>query len=263
VSVVRDLLQWFGVALIAYFVVLSLIYLVFTALSWRSLTKYLRSRAYTEGDDAMASPLTPPISVLLPAYNEAAGLVESVRSLLGLRYPQYEVVVINDGSTDRTLELLREAFDLRPARLALRDTLAHAPIRGTYLSAQDPKLIVVDKDNGGKADALNCGIVAATFPYFCAVDGDSLIENEALLQVAQPVFDDPDLVVATGGIVRIANGCRVDHGRVVEVGLPRAPRGAAGGRILPRLPRRPGGLERPSGAADHLGGVRPVQAVGG
>jgi cellulose synthase/poly-beta-1,6-N-acetylglucosamine synthase-like glycosyltransferase len=95
-------------------------------------------------------------------------------------------------------------------------------VRGTYLSARDPKLIVLDKVNGGKADALNCGIVAATFPYFCAVDGDSLIENEALLQVAQPVFDDPELVVATGGIVRIANGCRIDHGRVVEVGLPRA-----------------------------------------
>jgi len=222
VSVVRDVFQGFGVALIAYFIALSLIYLAFTLLSWRSLTRYLRSRAYAEGDDAMSSPLTPPISVLLPAYNEAAGIVDSVRSLLALRYPHYEVVVINDGSTDRTLELLREAFDLRPARLALRQTLAHAPTRGTYLSAQDPKLIVVDKDNGGKADALNCGIVTATFPYFCAVDGDSLIEEEALLQVAQPVFDDPKLVVATGGIVRIANGCRVDHGRVVEVGLPRA-----------------------------------------
>lgn len=221
-SIVRELLGWIGLAIIVYFILLSLIYLTFTAMSWRSLTRYLRSRAYAAGDEAMASPLTPPISVLLPAYNEELGVVDSVRSLLALRYPQHEVVVINDGSTDGTLDVLREAFDLCPARLALRDTVAHAPVRGTYLSSTDPKLIVVDKENGGgKADALNCGIVAATFPYFCAVDGDSLIEDEALLQVAQPVFDDPDQVVATGGIVRISNGCRVDHGRIVDVALPR------------------------------------------
>ena len=118
------------------------------------------------------------------------------------------------------MQQLQEAFDLVPAPRALRGTVAHAPIRGTYRAPRHQELLVVDKENGGKADALNAGVDAARYPYVCAVDADAIIEPEALLRVAKPLLDDPDLVVATGGIVRIANGCTVEDGRVTEVRLP-------------------------------------------
>lgn len=211
-----------GFFILGYFVLLSLFYIVFTAIAWRSLIGYLRRRVYAGVDEAFASPLTPAVSMLLPAYNEEAGVVESVRSLLALRYPRFEVIVVNDGSTDATMERLRSEFDLVPVRRALRDTLPTAPVRATWMSRQHPALLVLDKENGGKSDALNAGVNAALHPYVCAVDADAMLEEDALLHVAKPVLDDPELVAATGGIVRIANGCRVDHGRVVEVGLPRS-----------------------------------------
>jgi cellulose synthase/poly-beta-1,6-N-acetylglucosamine synthase-like glycosyltransferase len=157
----------------------------------------------------------------VPAYNEEAGIVESVRSLLSLRYPEHEVIVINDGSTDGTIARLTSEFDLVPVPKVLRAHLTSAPVRAAYASRRHAQLWVIDKENGGKADALNCGVNAARYPYLCAVDADAMLEEDALLRVAKPILDDPELVAASGGIVRIANGCRVDHGRVLEPGLPR------------------------------------------
>jgi cellulose synthase/poly-beta-1,6-N-acetylglucosamine synthase-like glycosyltransferase len=219
-TAVRAVLEAFAVVALVYVTALGAIYIVFTAIAWRSITRHRRERAYAATEEAFASPLTPPVSVLLPAYNEAAGIVDSVNSLLALRYPEHEVVVVNDGSTDATLARLRDAFELAPIRKALRASVATAPVRATYASRRHANLWVVDKDNGGKADALNAGMNAARYPYICAVDADTMLEDEALLRVAKPMLDDPSLVVATGGIVRIANGCRVEHGRVLEVGLP-------------------------------------------
>jgi cellulose synthase/poly-beta-1,6-N-acetylglucosamine synthase-like glycosyltransferase len=220
--VIRVALEAVAIAALAYFAALNAIYLVFTIIAWRGLTGHRRQRMYAAVDEAFASPLTPGISVVLPAYNESAGIVDSVRSLLALRYPVHEVVVVNDGSHDATLERLRAAFDLVPIRKALRDELRTAPVRGVFASRRERGLIVVDKENGGKADALNCGLNASRHEYICAVDADAMLEEDALIRVAQPVLDDPELVAATGGIVRIANGCTVDHGRVVDVALPRS-----------------------------------------
>jgi cellulose synthase/poly-beta-1,6-N-acetylglucosamine synthase-like glycosyltransferase len=222
----RDLLQTLAIAALAYFAAVNGVYLLFTAVAWLTITHHRRERAYSAVDEAFASPLTPPISVLLPAYNEEAGIVESVRSLLALHYPQHEVVVVNDGSTDDTMAKLCAAFDLVPIRKALRETLPTRAVRGAYTSPRHPELWVLDKENGGKGDALNCGVNAAAYPYVCAIDADAMLEEDALLRVAKPVLDDPELVAATGGIVRIANGCTIDHGRVVAVGVPRSALGA-------------------------------------
>ena len=221
-SAVRIALEVFAVVALVYVVVLGAIYIAFTSIAWRSITRHRRERGYAATEEAFASPLTPPVSVLLPAYNEEAGIVESVRSLLALRYPEHEVVVVNDGSADGTLARLVEAFELVPIRKALREVVTTAPVRGTFASRRHPNLWVVDKENGGKADALNAGMNVARYPYVCAVDADTMLEDHALLRVAKPILDDPNLVVATGGIVRIANGCRVEHGQVVEVGLPKS-----------------------------------------
>ncbi len=206
---------------LVYFLALNLLYLVFTLIAWRDVTRHLRRRRFEPADEVFASPLTPGVSVLLPAYNEEVGVVDAVRSLLALRYPMHEVIVVNDGSKDGTLAVLQEAFDLVPVRKALRQTIPTRAVRAAYVSRSHRNLWVVDKENGGKADALNAALSAARHPYVCAVDGDSLIEEDALLRVALPVLENPGTTVATGGMVRIANGCRVQGGRVLEVRLPR------------------------------------------
>lgn len=219
---IRDTIGAFGIVVIVYFVLLNLIYLAFTLLAGQSLSRHMRRRTYEPTESAMASPLTPPISVLLPAYNEEAGIVASVHSLLDLRYPLYEVVVIDDGSRDATIARLHDEFDLVPIRIAMRDSVPHAEVLETMVSKRDPRLVVIRKRNGGKADALNTGLCAASYPFVCSIDADTLIEEEALLRVAMPIIESPDKVVATGGIVRIANGCRIEAGRVTEVGLPKS-----------------------------------------
>jgi cellulose synthase/poly-beta-1,6-N-acetylglucosamine synthase-like glycosyltransferase len=221
-TLIREVLHVFAVFSLGYFAVVSAVYLLFTALASREIKRHRRRRAYAASEEAFASPLTPPVSVLLPAFNEQTGIVESVHSLLSLRYPEHEVVVVNDGSTDDTLAELQRAFDLVPVRKALRDAIRTAPVHATYVSRRHPELWVIDKENGGKADALNAGVNAARYPYVCAVDADAILEEDSLLRVAKPMLDDPELVVATGGIIRIANGCMIDHGDVVEVGLPRS-----------------------------------------
>ena len=212
--------QVIAIVAIAYYIALSMIYLGFTTVAWRGITDHLHGRSYAGAEEAFASTLVPPISILLPGYNEEAGIVESIHSLLSLRYPEFEVLVINDGSSDATLDRLRDAFELAPIHKALRESIPTAPVHGCYVARHHPELIVIDKENGGKADALNAGLNAARYPYVCAVDADAILEPDALLRVAKPILDDPELVAATGGIVRIVNGCRVEHGQVVEVALP-------------------------------------------
>jgi cellulose synthase/poly-beta-1,6-N-acetylglucosamine synthase-like glycosyltransferase len=220
---VTPALQITAVVALVYFALLNAIYLVFTGIAWRGVTHHLRARRFAGVDEAFASPLTPPVSILLPAYNEETGIVESIRSLLTLRYPELEIVVVSDGSTDGTVDCLIEAFDLVQIRKVLRDAVTTKPVRAAYVSRRHPELLVLDKENGGKADALNAGLAAAAYPFVCAIDADAMLEEDALIRVAKPMLDDPQLVAAAGGIVRIANGCRVDHGRVVEIGLPRSP----------------------------------------
>lgn len=163
----------------------------------------------------------PPIAVIAPAYNEELSVVESVRSLLALHYPSFEVLLVNDGSKDATLARVIAEFGLKRVGRYIDDSVTHQPIRGFYASPDLPRLLVIDKENGGKADALNAGINAARSPLFCAIDADSILETDALLRVVRPFIDYPDKTVAVGGTIRIANGCAIDTGRVTSVRLPR------------------------------------------
>lgn len=164
---------------------------------------------------------SPPIALLAPAYNEATTIAESVQSLLSLHYPSFEVIVINDGSRDTTLQVLIDTFELRPVQRHYELAITHQPIRAVYGAAHQPRLIVIDKENGGKADALNAGINVSRAPIFCSMDADSLLEPDALLRAVRPFVEDPERTVAVGGTVRVANGCRIADGRVLDVGLPR------------------------------------------
>ncbi|HEU4519270.1 MAG TPA: glycosyltransferase [Microvirga sp.] len=165
--------------------------------------------------------LSPPIALLVPAFNEEVSIVESLRSMLALNYPHFEIVAINDGSKDGTLQAMIEGFELVPVARTFDETVRHKPIRGLYGSPRHPRLLVVDKENGGKSDALNAGINLSRAPIFCAIDADSILESDALLRAVRPFIEEPVRTVAVGGTIRIANGCRIENGRVVRIGLPR------------------------------------------
>lgn len=207
------------VAFILYFVAINCAYLSLNLVALVTMKRYLDRHAL----DSLAHPysgLEPPISLLVPAYNEEATIVASIRSLLQLEYPEYEVVVINDGSRDGTLKALIDEFRMLPFPQAYRQQLDCKDIRGIYRSAAFANLMLIDKENGGKGDALNAGINAARFPLFCAVDADSILQRDSLRRVVEPFLEDPTMI-ASGGTVRVANGCRVEAGFLVDVSLPK------------------------------------------
>ena len=207
---------WF---ILAYFVALNTGYLVLNLLSLGSLHRGRQEKLLEELPQVFTG-LDPAISVLVPAYNEEAGIAASIRSMLQLAYSDFEIIVINDGSKDSTLEVLTREFKLQPFPEAIQARLETQPIRGTYRSTLHGNLRVIDKENGGKADSLNAGINMARHPLFCGVDADSLLERDSLQRVVRPFLRDWR-VVATGGTVRIANGCEVQDGFLTHVRLPR------------------------------------------
>jgi cellulose synthase/poly-beta-1,6-N-acetylglucosamine synthase-like glycosyltransferase len=209
----------FNLVVLAYFVLLNGVYLATSLFAFGALRRYAQRMKSLDLTELIGSSSAPPISLLAPAFNEERTCVESVRSLLTLEYPAYDVIVVNDGSADGTLERLMEAFALEPASRVATATLATAPVRQVYRSRTHPTLWLVDKENGGKADALNAGLNYCYTPIFCAMDADSLLEPEALIRIVRPFLEDAT-TIAAGGILRIANGCLVDRGRVVRVGLP-------------------------------------------
>src|SRR5258708_276633 len=157
------------------------------------------------------SPLAPPITIIVPAHNEEKSIRVAVRNLLDLDYPELEVIVVNDGSEDRTLEEMREEFQLRPVPAVYVPQTESAPVRGLYRSEVNASLFVIDKESAGsKADAVNAGLNAATSPYVCIVDADSVLERDALLRIMLPIMEDPKRVVAVGGIIRVLNGSEIE-----------------------------------------------------
>ena len=214
-------LNAFNLLVLVYFLALNCAYLGTSLFAFKALRQYSRRLKSVELDDLLRDDALPPVTLLAPAYNEGATCVQAVTSLLALRYPEYEVLVINDGSKDDTLEKLVGAFDLHPVPRAPVAEIPSATIRAVYRSRSQPKLWVIDKENGGKADALNAGLRLCRTPLFCAIDVDTLIEREALTRIAR-TFMEEGKTVAVGGIIRIVNGSAVESGTVSEVRLPKS-----------------------------------------
>lgn len=207
-------------AFFAFFVAFAVLHSALLLMSAAELRRYAASASSSATRLMLRSPLAPPVTVIVPAYNEDAGIADSVRSLLALDYPQLEVIVVNDGSTDGTLQTLTEVFGLQPVRRPTPPYLPHEPVRGVYAPRSQLRLLVLDKDNGGKADALNAGINFADYPLICSVDADSILEQDALAKTALPFIEDPAATIAVGGMVRVANGCTIERGRVIDANLP-------------------------------------------
>lgn len=206
---------------ILYFLLINGTYLVVHVFGLVFLHKSVKEKKIRSAYEPKASPFTPGMAILVPAYNEAPVIVSSIRSLLNLEYPDYEVVVVNDGSTDDTLERLQTAFDLEKLDASYPVDLPSEKVRAIY-AASEADLVVLDKENGGKADALNAGLFFTDEPLFCAVDADTVIERGALLDIVRPFLRDPERMIATGGTVRVANGCSIQNGAVTAVRLSRS-----------------------------------------
>lgn len=210
-----------GTVVLCYFVVLQLYMLMLAAIAAAALYKERMLERFGRLDDMLVSDISPPVSVIVPAYNEEAGIVESVRSIAMISYPRVEVVVVNDGSKDGTLQKLIASFKLEPVPLPFRANLRTSLVRQVYHTRRPISITVVDKVNGGRADAINAGINVARYPYVMITDADVLIDGTALVKAMRHVAEDRHRTVAVGGNVRPLNGCVVKYGHIVEAKVPR------------------------------------------
>lgn len=213
-------IQWIC---LLFFIGINLGYFFLTVIALFALPRYAERQVLLRDLPHLHTDFGLPISLVVAALNEEAVIVPSIRSLLQLDYSEYEVVIVNDGSKDNTLEVLKKEFSLMPQPVAIRHRLTHRPVRGVYQSTVYPQLRVIDKENGGcKADALNAGIDASRYSLICPLDADTVLNRDALLLLAQPFVETPH-TIAAGGSVRIANGCDVSEGVLQSIGLPRNP----------------------------------------
>jgi cellulose synthase/poly-beta-1,6-N-acetylglucosamine synthase-like glycosyltransferase len=212
---------------LGYFICYNGYMLLLIGLSARQVRRRVAGHFIEDLDLIDQSDYTKPLTMVVPAFNEEVTIVDSVTNLIHCDYPRFEVVVVNDGSSDRTLEVLKQAFRLRRTDLPYRDAIGTARVRATYeatvpLPPSVTQLMVIDKENAGKADALNAGINVSTAPYFVSLDADSILNQRALKELMRMVQEDPR-IVAVGGQVAIANGCTIRGGKVVSIGLPSHP----------------------------------------
>lgn len=222
VETFKEILAVTDVIVICYFLALNGFYAMLLALSVPQLWRHWQTYKDEQLASHMASEALPPISIVVPAYNMEALICETTECLLSLHYARHEVIVVNDGSDDGTLDRLRERFDLYEIPMIFTRTLDSKPIKACYRSRTRPNLVVMDKENGGKADAQNAAVGLSRYPLLLFVDADTLLEHDALVRLARIFLLDPD-VVGAGATIRIANGCRFKSHEVVERRVSRNP----------------------------------------
>lgn len=205
-------------------IVLFITYIILAGVSALQIRKYLRKSKNTDYDLLLNSEIAPMVSVIAPAYNEGLTIVQNIQSLLSLKYTNYNLIIVNDGSIDNSMDQIIKEFDLELQKQPAFSELPTKRVRGIYRSRNRSfsKLLVIDKENGGKADALNAGINLSESAYFLAVDVDCIIQEDALIKMLKPFLEHSShKVVATGGVVRIANSCEVNKGRMIKVHFPK------------------------------------------
>jgi len=210
--------------------ILSGSYLILGIFSAVALRKYLRKNSYVNYNSLVLSPLSPEISIIAPAFNESKTIINNVRTLLSLYYNNFEVILVNDGSTDNTFEKIVEEYELTKVNYYFDYRIPCERIRGVYKSKNPSfkRLTVIDKKNGGKADSLNAGINICQNSLFISIDADSIIETDSILKLVKPFLEEKDRkVIGAGGVIRIVNSCDVEGGHIREIHLP--------GQMLPRL----------------------------
>ncbi|WP_062054189.1 glycosyltransferase family 2 protein [Sediminicola sp. YIK13] len=218
------ILDYINIVFLVFTVVLFIMFTFMGYLSTRNSLHYKHKNSFGDLSKIMASPMAPSITIIAPAYNEGLTIVENIRSLLSLRYVNYEVMVVNDGSKDDTLEKMIVAYDLVKIDKKIDPNWQSKPIRGIYKSKQlsFSKLTVIDKENGGKSDALNTGMHLSENQYVGCIDVDCLLMPESLLHVVKSFYQrSQKRVIAVGGVIRVANSCKIAGGMLEEIRLPK------------------------------------------
>jgi cellulose synthase/poly-beta-1,6-N-acetylglucosamine synthase-like glycosyltransferase len=221
INLLTDYVIEFNKGLIYYSLVYSLFNLLLIFFSIQNVKTQARLWNYKNNSMLFRKKMIPSISIIAPAFNESKSIVSSVKSLLNLKYPDYELIVVNDGSKDETLNNLIEAFQLVRTNYRYKTSLVTAPIRGIYRNDSLPNLIVIDKSNSGKADSLNAGINVSRNEYFCCIDSDSLLESDSLLKLASLTLDESRETPALGGNILPINSCKVNNGQIYEIHAPK------------------------------------------
>ncbi|MFH4966738.1 glycosyltransferase [Gaetbulibacter sp. M240] len=200
-------------------------YIVLSFISARETIEYAKKNSFVNYKDILSSPMAPTITIIAPAYNESLNIVENVRSLLSNHYSNYEVIIVNDGSKDDSLQKLIEAYNLEKVEFIINQKIETKSLRAGVFKSKNPafeKLLVVDKENGGKADALNMGLNISKSKYVACIDVDCLLLEDALQKMIKPFLEETKKrVIATGGVIRIANSCKIKGGRLLDINLPK------------------------------------------
>jgi peptidoglycan-N-acetylglucosamine deacetylase len=217
----KRIVLFFNYNLIFYSGAINLLYLVLLGFSFLALLKQKKYWQIKRTSTVFKKKILPTISIIAPAYNEEANIIESANSLLNLKYPDYELIIVNDGSSDQTLNTLIDYFNLERIDRNIEESIHTMPFRGIYINEHMPKLMVVDKENGGKADSLNVGINLAGKEYFCGIDSDSLLEPDSLIKLASETMDCDEKVIGLGGNILPINGCSVNKGMLTKIGIPK------------------------------------------
>lgn len=224
---IYDIIRWIGYATLVYFIVMQS-YMIYLGIRSAAVMRRVHHLdRFGRVSDMLSSQASPPVSIVIPAYNEATGIVDSVRSMSIVGYPRFEIVITNDGSTDETLEALIDAFGLEKVRIPYRPDIPTESVRGIYRGRGTVEITVIDKENGGRADALNAGINAARYPYALCTDADVILDAKCLVGAMKRVVEDRDRTVAVGGNIRPLNGSRVHLGHLISAEVPR--------KLVPRM----------------------------
>jgi cellulose synthase/poly-beta-1,6-N-acetylglucosamine synthase-like glycosyltransferase len=211
-----QVIEW---SIITYFLSLNTVYLILVIGSLIYIRQQMFQSQVVKPAALFKSRIYKTISILVPAYNEAENIIESVESLLRLEYPEYEIIVVNDGSSDDTIDRLRKHFKLEETELYYEKTIPHQEIKAIYKTDELPHFTLIDKENGGKSDALNAGINVSDYDLICSIDADSILEQDVLKKLIQTFVRHKD-TVAAGGIVRVINGCKIRNREIEEIHVP-------------------------------------------
>lgn len=215
--------SWVDRGLLIYSLIIMFSYFGIWMVSGFALRKYKKKDRNRDYEKAVTSPFELAVSIVAPCYNEADSIVENIKALLHIHYNNYEVIIVNDGSSDDSLENAIEAYEMERIHFYDSQRIATRSLRGIYHSRNSAyhNLILVDKENGGKADALNAGINVSQKAHIVCIDVDTIIEPDALVKLARPFLEESGRrVVATGGVIHLANSCLVENGRLVERRIP-------------------------------------------
>ncbi|MDD5151904.1 MAG: glycosyltransferase [Flavobacterium sp.] len=218
---ISEIIQYFFM----YFTITAILsYIILAIISVFENGHYIKKNSFVNYNDILSSSISPSISIIAPAYNETLNIVENVRSLLSNYYANYDVIIVNDGSKDDSLEKLIKAYDLVKVDYIINNQIPTKPLREGVFKSTNPafeKLIVVDKENGGKADALNTGLNISPNKYVACIDVDCLLVEDALLKMIKPFLETTDSkVIAAGGVIQIANSCTIKDGKLLDINLP-------------------------------------------